>query len=212
MSLIVHKLNPTEQRIHAAGSTLGQDHIKPLLSRLQKQTEQPNDQVVVLDFSGIISATASYLKATILWLIQCARMSTNNGSRQHQISGSYELFPVPIYPVAGNLEQEVRDELDDVLPTYRLPCLEVLRRSKEEVLTAALHGPLDEALTDTLRVLTKSGPATASLLQDRYQDRGISTTGWNNRLADLYVLRLAVRKKRGRQWVYESIAAEVRNG
>lgn len=212
VSLLVHKLNAGDKPIHAAGATLGQEHIRRLRERLQNKGEKIAEQIVVVDFSGIKSATASYLKATIVWLIHCGRLSVSNGFNHSQASGPHDVVPFPIYPLAGGLTSEVRGELDDVLPAYRLPCLEMLRRSEEKILRAVLHGPLDEALADTLRVLTKSGAATASSLQDRYKDRGISTTGWNNRLADLYALRLAVRKKIGRQWLYEPVAAEVKNG
>ncbi len=210
--MLVHKLNPAEKPIHATGATLGQEHLKALRQRLQNTGDNITEEIVVVDFSKIKSATASYLKATIVWLIQCARLNANDGLNHSQSSGPHELVPLPIYPLVAGLTAEVRSELDDVLPAYRLPCLEMLKRSEGKILRAALHGPLDDALADTLRVLTKCGAATASSLQNRFKDRGISTTGWNNRLADLYKVRLAVRKKVGRQWLYEPVAVEVKNG
>jgi hypothetical protein len=208
MRVLVHQLNPSAKSVPAAaGATLGQDHIRPLRERIHSSDEE----VVVLDFSGIESATASYLKATIIWLIQCGRSSTRI-RRNSAPYGAHDPIPLAIYPAVIGLTNDVREELDAVLPGYRLPCLEVLRLSRGKILRAALHGPLDEALSDTLSALTQSGSGTASSLCELYPDRKIMTTGWNNRLADLHELRLATRKKEGRQWVYKPVAVEVRNG
>lgn len=208
MTLLIHKLNPSRASVHASGATLGQEHLRPLRQRLRDE----GGDIVVLDFSGIESATASYLKATIVWLIQSARLSVTDGLNYGRAPGPHDPVPLAIYPLVAGLTTEVREELNDVLPTYRLPCLETLKHSDRRVLRAALHGPLDDALSDTLRALTECGSGTASSLHVRFQDRKISTTGWNNRLADLHQLRLAVRRKVGRQWLYEPVAAEVTNG
>lgn len=212
MSLLVHKLNSARSSLHATGATLGQEHLRSLRSLVEKPDTNVTDKIVVLDFSNIKSATASYLKATIIWLIQCARLSATDGLNHNHTASAHQLVPLPIFPLVTGLTEEVRGELDDVLLAYRLPCLETLKHSDRKVIRAALHGPLDDALADTLGVLTKSQSATASSLQDKFRDRGISTTGWNNRLADLYLSRLALRRKIGRQWLYEPVAAEVENG
>jgi hypothetical protein len=208
MNLLIHKLNPSEVPVHATGATLGQEHLRSLRQRLREE----GGEIVVLDFSGIESATASYMKATIVWLIQSARLSVTDGLNHGRAVGPHDPVPLAIYPLIAGLSTEVREEIDDLLPAYRLPCLETLKYSNRKILKAALHGPLDDALSDTLRVLTECGSGTASSLHDRFKDRGISTTGWNNRLADLYQLRLAMRRKIGRQWIYEPVAAEVKNG
>jgi len=208
MRLLVYPLNPSKESVHVAGATLGQEHLKPL----RKQIKNGDDNIVVLDFSRIESATASYLKATIIWLLQSGKLGATAVRDQTRARGADDPVPLAVYPAVTGLEAEVREELDAVLPSYRLPCLETLKHSDRKILKAALHGPLDEALRDTLFALTQCGSGTASSLCQRFTDRGISTTGWNNRLADLHALRLAMRRKEGRQWVYEPIAAEVRNG
>jgi hypothetical protein len=208
MKLVVHRLNSSKKPMHAAGATLGQEHLGPLRKRIQNGA----GEIVIVDFSGIESATASYLKATIVWLIQSARLVVGNGVNHGAARGHHDPIPLSIYPVVAGLAADVREELDAVLPGFRLPCLETLKRSDQKIQTGLLHGPLDQALLDTLRALTECGSGTASSLHQRFPDRKISTTGWNNRLADLHMLRLAMRRKEGRQWLYESVAAEVKNG
>ena len=208
VKILLHKLRVSKVPIHAAGATLGQEHIGPLRRRL----ENTSDQIIIVDFSGIQSATASYLKATILWLIESARLSASGELNRSGARGPHDPLALPIYPLVAGLNAEVRNELDDILLAYRTPCLETLDHSDQKILRAILHGTLDNALSDTLAVLTQCGSATATSLHDRFHDRKISATGWNNRLADLHELRLALRRKVGRQWLYEPVAAEVKNG
>lgn len=208
MNIIAYRLNQSPKPIHVAGATLGQKHIELLRKRIQNGA----DEIVIVDFSGIESATASYLKATIVWLIQSARLALTNGVNHGAPHGPHDPIPLSIYPVVAGLGADVREELDAVLPGYRLTCLETLKRSERRIQTAVIHGPLDHALQDTLRALTECGSGTASSLHKRFPDRKISITGWNNRLADLHMLRLAMRRKEGRQWLYEPVAAEVKNG
>jgi len=199
---------PSSRGVHAAGATLGQEHVQPL----RKQLQNADDDIVVLDLSRIESATASYLKATVIWLIQSAKLAAVDGRESRAPRGAHDPVPLRIYPLVTGLSADVREELDAVLPGFRLPCLEALQYSKDRISRASLHGPLDDAGSDTLKVLSQCGSATAASLCDQFADRKISATGWNNRLADLYALRLARRRKEGRQWVYELVATEVVNG
>ena len=209
MRVIFHGLNPSRKVIQvAAGATLGQEHLRPLREKIQNA----DGEIVVLDFSRIRAATASYLKATIIWLIQSGRLSAIDDMGQPAPHSPQDPIPLAIYPLATGLDADVRHELDAVLPSHRLPCLEALKHSDRKILTAALHGPLDDALSDTLKVLTQCGSGTASSLCRRFEDRKISASGWSNRLADLHMLRLAMRRKEVRQWLYEQVSAEVRNG
>jgi hypothetical protein len=206
--VLIHRLSTQERRLHVAGATQGHEHLRHLLPHLQRR----QGEIVVLDFTGIESATASYLKATILWLIQCAVLPPSPGGRSSLYErGPYDLRPLDIYPVVAQLGEDVREELDAVLPGYRLPCLEAVRHSEHQISQGVLHGPLDAALADALDVLTASRGGTATFLCER-SGGAISVTGWNNRLAELHSLRLATRRKEGRQWVYEPIIAEVSRG
>ena len=145
-------------------------------------------------------------------MIQSARLNASDALNRACARGPHDPLALSIYPLVAGLNPEVRNELDDILLAYRMPCLEALKHSDRKILRAVLHGTLDDALSDTLAVLTQCESATATSLHDRFHDRKISATGWNNRLADLHQLRLALRRKVGRQWLYEPVAAEVKNG
>lgn len=197
---------------HAIGAIQGQDFLRPLLEQLQDDTVDPSasgSELVIVDFSGIESATASFIKATILHLIRFSQLAADKPTGDAPSKGTSIL---DIYPSVHALSTDVREELVEVLASQRLVCLEALAWNSQEITEARLFGPLDGPLWTTLQALLESGGATASELHERYPDERINATAWNNRLADLYRLRLAARVRRGRHWVYTSIARVVNRG
>jgi hypothetical protein len=185
---------------NVAGATLGQDHLKQVLVALPEIIAEPGE-IVVLDFEGTETATASYMKATVLALLQ--RGGDDADGRA----------PNLVFPVVTNLSAEIAEELDQVLIANRLPCIEALTFSETRVQQGRVRGVLEAALSETLSALVSGGAASATqLFETRRKEVPISVTGWNNRLAELHRIRLAWRRKQGRQWVYEPIIAEVVRG
>jgi hypothetical protein len=185
---------------NVAGATLGQEHLNKVLGALNRIVGDPGE-IVVLDFEGTETATASYMKATVLALLRQGREGAEGG------------FLNLIFPVVANLSAEVAEELDQVLIANRLPCIEALTLSSTRVQRGRVRGVLDAALGETLAALVSEGAASATqLFETRRKEVPISVTGWNNRLAELHRFRLAWRRKHGRQWVYEPITEEVIRG
>ncbi|HEX8549946.1 MAG TPA: hypothetical protein VF681_00185 [Abditibacteriaceae bacterium] len=184
---------------HLAGATLGERHIAPLLHRIDSGgfDESPG-QVVVLSFEGLLSATSSYLKATALSLyFKAGVQPTGTG-----VVGEPDYH---IFPMVYGLNEELQEGINEVFSARKLYCLEALEIEDDKVAKANLWGTPDEHLLETLTALEELEQASASDLREHVKSR-ISTTGWNNRLYDLYRLRLVRRSKRDRQWIYEPIA------
>lgn len=179
-----------------AGATFGGE----LLARVVEQLDTTGTShvpLVVFDFTGIESASASFLKALVFGLLPApTRDSSDQRNR------------VEAFPVVLGMQQLVREELVDYLGLAGRAAVEALSLQGEELLSARLLGHLDEALHRTLVALLRKGAATATELHAESGGK-INITAWNNRLADLYVKRLARRRRQGKQWIYEPIAREL---
>jgi hypothetical protein len=190
---------------HFAGATVGELHIQPLLAKLNSlpSVAKPHD-VVLLDFNRVESVTASYTKATVVRLLRMSG-AVPPGTATARPDGVPAL---PIYPVVMNVDGEVRAELDEVLTARKLCCLEATLVTPDHIQEANLIGAHDKVVVETLLTLQAAGTATASQLQ-AVSGGTISTTGWSNRLYDLFNLRLVRRAKHDRQWIYEPLAVTV---
>ncbi|HYI01900.1 hypothetical protein [Hyalangium sp.] len=192
---------------HLHGATLGQEHRKPLLDELEGHPELVTGKgaIVVVDFAGIESVTASYIKATVLAFIRA-------GIHFVDPNEPSDLPPLNIFPVVTHLSSEIAEELGEVMSSSRHVCLEALQIDGGVVSKARLIGSPDLSVIDTLQSLVREGSATATQLFEKDQAKNITVNGWNNRLADLYRLRLACREKQGRQWLYIPVAKQVLHG
>lgn len=190
-------------RSHMAGATLGEEHIAPLKEWVDaRRFESPPGEITIIDFGGIESATGSYLKATVLQPLLWAGAAPAGASG---VSGE----PLHhFYPVIIGLNDEVRDSLTDILALRRLFCLEAIEWEQGVLAVAQLIGGHDRFVQGALKTLENAGAATAAELQGA-TGGSISVTGWNNRLYDLYRLRIVRRFKRDRQWIYEPLAHRI---
>lgn len=189
---------------HLAGATLGEKHLSPLLRQLESASEVAGE-TVIFDMEGVETVTASYLKASFLRLLRHAGVVSEGLPKNLDDDAEAQL---DIFPVIAGLSEDVREELDEVLTPRKLSCLEAVEFEPGRVIRAQLHGVRDGVVAATLEGLTRERQATATQLYERY-GHNINITGWNNRLFDLYQLRLARRSKRDRQWIYEPVAEEV---
>lgn len=179
---------------HVAGATNGEHHLRKIVERLAA-----DDETVLLDFSGIESATSSYLKAVLFAFLEDA---------QRRESGAQAK---PAFPVLVGLSDVIREEVSQLATLAVRQFVEGLKVRGDEVLVATLHGKLDRALEATLTALIARGAATATELHAAAGSEP-AITAWNNRLADLYGKRLVKRRRTGKQWIYEPIAREFKNG
>ncbi|HZI15073.1 MAG TPA: hypothetical protein VE153_32175 [Myxococcus sp.] len=184
------------------GATAGQDHIAPLLEKLQAS---PPGETVIYDFSGVEHATASYLRATVLRLLRASLRSnveTDSQSTSPRPAGE----SLDIFLLVANLSEDVAEEFQTVLESQGLACLEATRWDDKRPIQARVRGVLEGVLRDTLVRVVTARNATATMLAEREPP---NVTGWNNRLAELYRMRLVTRVKEGRQWIYSAVCSEV---
>jgi hypothetical protein len=183
--------------VHAYGATAGEsvrNFLRPLLAH---RLDEP---AVLLDFAGIESTTASFLKRTYGWLAR--------ESMQHARGETSE---VCVYPAVSNLSEDVSEELSEFAMSQQLPVLEALDWTSSAITIGRVRGPLDSTLRQTLALVAARGEVTASELQQGAGD-SVSVTAWNNRLAELYRLRLVRRTKRARFYYFSTITGELRHG
>lgn len=181
------------------GATVGEQHRARIAAALLKKMKQSDQVIVILDFAGVDFATASYFKSAILGL---AREVVHCSTRSE----------VSVFPVVHNLSEDLREELAIVCRSERFPCLEVTRRSQRGLVAGRLYGEIDISLKRTLQLLRSLAPGTAALLAEQSPDEKVNVTAWNNRLAELFCLRLATRFKEGRFWKYEPVMKEITYG
>lgn len=205
---------------HLYGATMGQAHLRGMLIAFARGTSGDGENTLVLDFTDVESATASYLKATVLWLLEAGRLAAEEVRvrADAEYGSASEPRPLAVFPMVVALNDEIRGEFDELLDRQGRACFEVVRWGGEQVAAARLHGKLDPSLRWALEALTRERRATAGTLHERYAAdphaaaRSISANAWNNRLTDLYRMRLASRVKDGRHWIYQPMAAEVVDG
>ncbi len=179
---------------HLAGATNGEQHLGRIAEWLDA-----DDETVLFDFTGIETATSSYLKALLFAFFE-----------ETQRSGSGVNLK-PAFPVLVRIPAIVSEEVSQLASFAGRQLVEGVKVHEEEILVGRLHGNLEPALDATLKALIGKGSATATDLHADADGR-IAITAWNNRLADLYAKRLAKRRRVGKQWIYEPIAREFDNG
>jgi hypothetical protein len=180
------------RRTLALGATLGQDLM--LRVRAELIFAEQEDCALVLDAEKTTAINASFLKATLFWAFRCGQAEAR---KEHSSSSEpWTVRPLRLFPMILNCSVEVREEVDEFFRGRNCPLLHVDKDGHTTVL-----GLLDPALHRTRDLLCSVGEATAANLAARGQEP-ISVNGWNNRLADLHLLRLAVRRREGKFWVY----------
>lgn len=190
------------------GATAGQDDTKALLE--QAAFAQESVTVAVFDFAAVETVNASYLRATVLWLLRAgmAFVRLEEEGARAEPSG---IPPLNVIPVVANVCEEVMDDLTTLLVSEGFPLLLVERA--DEPSAGRCLGVLDPALRKTLTALAKTRSATASMLCEQFPERpAIKPPAWSNRLSELYRLRLVGREREGRQWRYVSVPLEVQFG
>ena len=188
------------------GASLAQSHLAPLMPDLCRPTAEP--AFFILDLGQAVSVTSSYIRATLHWVLLCGQAEVEHKA----VGGSVDIWavrPLPLYPVVTGCSAEVAGEIDDFFRSRNLPILHVIERTKHGLKSAQLLGTLDSFLATSLQGLTKLGEGTAVQLA-KTSSEAISVNGWNNRLADLYFLRLVTRRRSGKFWVYSPLVRMIK--
>ena len=193
----------------ALGSPAGE---RVLREALDRASELPYDEaglVVAVDLAKVSLATTSYIKAGLLPLFFSGQRYAD-----HVGSGLTDTGDVPalnLYPVFCNVDDEVLDTMNEVFAGRRLPFL-AAPLSDGELGNGRVFGFLDEALVRTIRLIHQREQVTALELASEFSKEDIKPTAWNNRLNDLWRLRLLRRIKRGKAWWYKPTTKEITYG
>ena len=183
-------INP--RRPYLLGATLGQDLMAQVQSDLNLAEQE--DCALILDLEEVAAINASFLKATVFWAFQCGQAEAR---KEHAASTErWSIRPLRLFPIVSKCTGEVKEEVDEFFRGRNCPLLQLGEKDNATVL-----GALDAALDRTRALLSAAGEATAAHLAAQGQEK-ISINGWNNRLADLHVLRLATRRREGKFWIY----------
>lgn len=211
IAMIVHLLRSTSTSSAVrVGAPQGQKDMDPLVKILGNNSRI---EAVVLDYKGIQAVNGSYVRATIGWLLNCARIARLGEVPPNVSSDPWAVRSLPIRMIfIQNVSDDVRNDINSFLknPDVKFPCLEVRSRNKEEIQSAQLVGHLDRQLLECLqRLYAVGGSATASDLYEKYRGDNVQITAWNNRLAGLYERLLVNRQRNGRAWMYQKITNEI---
>lgn len=189
---------------YLAGATMAQEHRKMMYASLASEPALVDGLGVLLelDFTGVEAITASYAKALVLAFVRA-------GIAFVDAKYPSELGALNVFPIVTGAGEEVLSELHETAISQRLLCLEALELDEEGVRLGRVLGQPEGSVWETLEMLSRNGPSAAGQMMAVGQHAGISVSGWSNRLADLYRMRLASRTRTGRQITYEAIAKRV---
>ena len=165
---------------------MGEAHASEMRAQIMAANSESQ---VILDFTEIKSASASYLKRVLNPFF--APLSDPESFRRE------------VAPVATNILS--RDLREDMV-AYLASSERVLILGKEvgdNIQYVDLLGRLDGAAAETFTELCNLKTTTAAQLYERYKDRTTNQTAWNNRLAKLVDMRIARRYREGRIWIYQ---------
>lgn len=184
-TISIANLEPKSDRLH--GAAVGDRHAQQVRAAIASLPE--DKAAVALDFNGIQSATASYLKR----LLDPFFAPINDP----------EGFSREIAPILTNVHSsDLKEELEDFL-TGKGRVLIIADRQPTPPKFQAMLGRLDGAARETFRELQELKRATAAELFERHRDDTTNQTAWNNRLVQLVEMRIAHRSRQGRFWIYE---------
>lgn len=192
----------------ALGATAADEHMKELRESVASGTLH-RGELILLDFKDIAAVNGSYIKGTALWLFLCGQLAALNSDSLSMQRHTADPRPCDIFVCVSSLSRDVKIEFQEFLRPRRIPLLFARRFANEKVEAASLLGYLDSALRATLEAVLKRGKVTAPELHAAFPNEKITITAWNNRLNDLYALRLVQRTKAGRAWEYEPLAKEI---
>jgi len=157
-----------------SGALRGQELLAKLLPEVAAEPLSP--QPLFLDFDGIDSATASFLRESVLVFRDLVRSRRST-----------------IYPVIANASELVQEDLRElirsrggVLLTCRLSC-------DGTVSEPGMIGDLDPKQQLTFNLVRERGQTDALELMREYgASEPVGSTAWNNRLSSLVALGVLI--------------------
>lgn len=197
----------------ASGALTGREHAAKVAALLEKNESSEAGNLLVFDFSGIEFATASYLKASVLWATTCSRMHAGIISPDElRLLDASQYRPLDIFPLVSGANGEVETELQEIFGGRWLACIVATEFDPPKVSMAKVVGKIEATAARTLKAIKGLDEFTAYDLVERFPDEGVNATAWNNRLVELNRLRLLRRRKHGKFWKYQPVADQMTYG
>jgi hypothetical protein len=163
-----------------AQAVSGRNVLRKLLAATEREPFAP--EPVFLDFAGVDVATSSFLRESVVAYRDAMRARRSN-----------------LYPVVSNPNEAVEEELDDTLRSRGDAMLACALAQNGPPAGVRLLGGLDPKHRQTFELVRKLGETdAATLLRDHGEEKGVTRTAWNNRLATLAGLGLVVEVSQGR--------------
>lgn len=170
-----------------AGAQAGRQLLVKLLTETTAEPVEPTPLFV--DFAGIEIATASFLRESVLALQEFLRGRKSN-----------------FYPILANVNKEIVDELDVILPLRNEVFLICELQSDQTVSSVKLLGRLEERQRRIFSFIENRGETDAGELQQEFGTaEGVQQTAWNNRLSALANTGIVAEISRGRSKRYRSL-------
>jgi hypothetical protein len=186
MRLDLRELAQTEV---LAGALNGKSLLMSLLQATMSEPAEP--EPLLIDFSGIEVATASFLRESVLALSKIVRSRRSN-----------------FYPVIANPNEMVRDELTELTVSRGEVLMTCGVDDGGVVRSTATIGNLDPKQKITFHAVSQRGETDAGELM-RQNGEGLKhATAWNNRLSSLAAMGLIVEISRGRSKRYRRLFPE----
>jgi hypothetical protein len=156
----------------------------------------PDGCTVILDWSGIELASASYFGSAIIPVL---RMTTTGDLDR--------------YFIFANVNQNSLDELKLVVEFSNFVVLLGDIDRNNALSNVRVVGKLESPYSETFEAISRSQTASAAMLHEAQNSKAkIGKTGWANRLAYLSELRLVRKQRVGRELVFQPIYGGDQNG
>jgi hypothetical protein len=157
-----------------SGALRGQELLAKLLP--EAAAEPPSPQPLFLDFNGIDSATASFLRESVLTFRDMVR-----GRRS------------TIYPVIANASELVQEDLKELVRSRGGVILTCRLADDDSVSEPGMIGDLDPKQQLTFDLVRERGQTDAmELMREHGANELVGATAWNNRLSSLAALGLLI--------------------
>ena len=157
-----------------SGALRGQELLSKLLPEAAAEPLSPLP--LFLDFAGIESATASFLRESVLAFRDIVRSRRST-----------------IYPIVANANELVQEDLREVIRSRGGVLLTCSLSADGTLAAAGMIGDLDPKQQLTFNLVRERGQTDAQeLMREHGINEPVGVTAWNNRLSSLVALGILI--------------------
>jgi len=156
---------------------------------VEELTKVNKGEMVTFDFKGVEQVSASYWNSIVPAIYSFA----SDEERE-------------VFPIICNVERNSLEDLELALKNRGIAVL-VANKKTGGISELKLFGVIDDAHKETFILVNSHGEIGSGDLvsKEEHKEGNIGLSGWNNRLATLYRMRLIRRVKRGRSFRYKPV-------